>query len=180
MSKNVITTRYAKAMIAGLSGAQLESLSADIKSFAKLVEETELKQAIASPLVSKTALKNVFEALFKKAKLHDRLQGLALALVENRRTQNLPQILAAAQNLMAQLDGKVEAQVKSATALSSAEQEAIAKALSTRLGKHVGVQNTVDQTLIGGTVIRVGDLQIDDSVKTKLERLRRQLVGKAA
>lgn len=180
MSKSVVTARYAKAMIDGLSGAHLKDLQSDMKQFLEIVENSDLSKAISLPMISKTTFKTVFDRLFAKAKPHLRLQGMVLTLVEHGRVALLPDVLRMAQRLITAQGGELDATVVSAKPLSDAEKQSVAAALTAKAGKTVTIATSVDESLIGGMVVRVGSLQIDDSVKTKLERLRRDLIGKAA
>ncbi len=71
--------------------------------------------------------------------------------------------------------GLLAAEVTSAFALSEEQQDKLAKALSARLGRHVRLNASEDASLIGGVVIRAGDLVIDGSVRGKLAQLAEAL-----
>jgi len=92
-------------------------------------------------------------------------------LAENKRLKTLPQISALFENLLAEQQRKQDVRVVSAFELSSAEKESLKRALGKKLGKEVSLQSEVDKTLIGGVVIRAGDLVIDGSVRGKLQQL---------
>ncbi len=70
-----------------------------------------------------------------------------------------------------------DVEIVSATVLGDAQQERLAAALRARLRRDVRLQCTVDPALIGGAVVRSGDLLIDGSLKGKLERLATELTG---
>jgi len=67
--------------------------------------------------------------------------------------------------------------VTSATALSSEQQQEIATALKERLGRDIRLSTEIDENLIGGAVIRAGDVVIDGSVRSRLEGLANALVA---
>jgi F-type H+-transporting ATPase subunit delta len=69
----------------------------------------------------------------------------------------------------------VDVTVTAATALDSKQQETLSAALTRRLQRQVRLHNEVDATLIGGAVIRAGDLVIDGSLRTRLERMAFEL-----
>lgn len=96
-------------------------------------------------------------------------------LSENRRLVLLPEITALYELLRAQTEGRVEAEVVSASAVSAAQLKDIAAALKKRLGRDIDLSSRIDPTLIGGIVIRAGDLVIDGSVQGKLRALATHL-----
>lgn len=96
-------------------------------------------------------------------------------LIENRRLALLPEIVLLYEELRGAAEGTVEAQVVSAFPLTEAQSRAITAGLTQRLGREVKLSASVDQALVGGVVIRAGDLVIDGSVRGKLARLTSQL-----
>ena len=96
-------------------------------------------------------------------------------LSENHRLVLLPEITALYELLRAQAEGRVEAEVISATAVSDAQLTEIASALKKRLGRDIDLSTRIDPALIGGIVIRAGDLVIDGSVQGKLHALATHL-----
>ena len=96
-------------------------------------------------------------------------------LSENHRLVLLPEITALYELLRAQAEGRVEAEVISATAVSDAQLKEIASALKKRLGRDIDLSTRIDPALIGGIVIRAGDLVIDGSVQGKLHALATHL-----
>jgi F-type H+-transporting ATPase subunit delta len=98
-------------------------------------------------------------------------------LTENGRLDYLPEIAARFEELVAEDQNVAEVEVVSATALDERQRERIAGALRKRLRRDVRLHCTVDPGLIGGAVVRSGDLLIDGSLKGKLERLETELTG---
>jgi len=92
-------------------------------------------------------------------------------LAENGRLAYLPEICLEFERLRAEAENVVEVHVASAVALSEEQQQAIVAAMKKRLGKDVRLQCDIDASLIGGAVIRAGDLVIDGSLMGRLERL---------
>lgn len=104
-------------------------------------------------------------------KLDQAGKNLVNLLAENGRLKALPEIAEQYEVYRAELEGTVEATLVSAQAASDEQIRKIAKALETRLGKKVNLQSEVDESLIGGAVIKAGDLVIDGSLKSRLEKL---------
>jgi F-type H+-transporting ATPase subunit delta len=98
-------------------------------------------------------------------------------LTENGRLDFLPEITTRFKELEAEDRNVADVEVVSATALDGRQQERLSAALRARLGRDVRLSCSVDPALIGGAVVRSGDLLIDGSIKGKLERLETELTG---
>ena len=101
--------------------------------------------------------------------------NLVRLLSENHRLVLLPEIAALYESLRAQAENRVEAEVVSAFAVSDTQLKDIAAALKKRLGRDIDLHTRIDPALIGGIVIRAGDLVIDGSVQGKLRLLATHL-----
>jgi len=100
-------------------------------------------------------------------------------LAHNGRLPLLPQIRARFEALRAEAEGRVDASVVSAAELGKAQQDRMAKALGKRLDSEVRLECSVDESLLGGAIIRAGDMVIDGSLRGRLQRLGSQLGRKA-
>jgi F-type H+-transporting ATPase subunit delta len=96
-------------------------------------------------------------------------------LQQNRRLDLLPEITQLFEKLRAEAEGRIEAQVISAFEMKAEQLKKIAVALKARLGREVDLVATVDTSLIGGIIIRAGDLVIDGSVQGRLRALASHL-----
>jgi F-type H+-transporting ATPase subunit delta len=108
-------------------------------------------------------------------KLDAGMQNFVRVLAENRRLLLLPEIAAHYEELRAAVENTLDVEVISAVTLSDAQADKLKQALSARLKRTVRMQNSVDSTLLGGAVVRAGDLVIDGSLKGRLERLATDL-----
>jgi F-type H+-transporting ATPase subunit delta len=111
------------------------------------------------------------------SKLDAGMQNFLRVLAENRRLLVLPEIAANYEVLRSAVENTVEVEVTSAVKLSDAQIEKLKAALGTRLKRQVRMQNSVDASLLGGAVVRAGDLVIDGSLKGRLQRLATDLTG---
>lgn len=102
-------------------------------------------------------------------------RNLIRVLAVNRRLGLLPDIVRLYEEARAEAEGAVEAEVVSARPLDDAQQSKLADALAKRLGRKVTLRCETDDKLLGGAIIRAGDLVIDGSAMTRLERLREEL-----
>ncbi len=102
--------------------------------------------------------------------------NLLKVLAENDRLAQLPMIKALYNRFRAEAEGTVEAEVVSSTPLSDEQKAAIANALKQRLGRDVKLNCSVNEDLVGGAVVRAGDLVIDGSAVERLRQLASALV----
>ena len=96
-------------------------------------------------------------------------------LLENDRVGVLPEIADHFEALKARVENTVDAVITSATALSAEQETAIASSLKEKLGRDVRVTTEIDANLIGGAVIRAGDVVIDGSLRARLQGLANAL-----
>lgn len=97
-------------------------------------------------------------------------------LATNRRLDLLPDIAAMFETLRAEVENVADVHVTSAAPLNDAQRERLAGALKSRLKRDVRLHCEVDASLIGGAIVRSGDLVIDGSLRARLERLATELV----
>jgi F-type H+-transporting ATPase subunit delta len=96
-------------------------------------------------------------------------------LAQNKRLDVLPEITAQYEMLRAQYENELDVQVTSAVSLSESQRTKLAEALKTRFKRDVRMTTAVDPNLLGGAVIRAGDLVIDGSINGRLQRLASEL-----
>jgi F-type H+-transporting ATPase subunit delta len=92
-------------------------------------------------------------------------------LAQNRRLAFLPEIATQFEQLRADVENTVDVEVVTAFPAGEAQQKALMTALEKRFNRAVRIRETIDPSLIGGALIRAGDLVIDGSLKSRLERL---------
>ena len=97
-------------------------------------------------------------------------------LLENRRIAMLPEIAANFETLKASAENIIDATVTSAAPLSKEQQDTISAALRARFGRTVNLETAIDTNLIGGAVIRAGDIVIDGSLRARLDGLSNALI----
>ncbi|KPA20978.1 ATP synthase subunit delta [Shimia sp. SK013] len=169
-----IAKRYAAAVfeIASENKAltKLESGLDDLS--AALDESAELRDLINSPLVSRNEQGNAIAAVAKTMKLQPVLVNVLGLMAEKRRLFVLPQLIEQLRAMIADHKGEVTADVTSAKALTKTQSDKLAKTLAARVGKDVKINATVDKSLVGGLVVKVGSKMIDTSIRSKLSSLQ--------
>ena len=93
----------------------------------------------------------------------------------NRRLFVLPQLVRELRDRIAAEKGEVTAEVTAAKALTKAQEEKLAKTLKASVGKDVKISMAVDESLIGGLVVKVGSRMIDTSIRSKLAALQNSM-----
>ena len=108
-------------------------------------------------------------------KLNAGMQNFVRVLAENHRLLLLPEIVTHYEEFRSAVENTVDVEVISAVKLDAAQAEKLSAALSTRLKRKVRMRTLVDSSLLGGAVLRAGDLVIDGSLKGRLQRLATEL-----
>jgi F-type H+-transporting ATPase subunit delta len=142
----------------------------------------ELQTLVRSPLVGAGAQQAALAALADRAKFSTLTKNLLLTLAQNRRLADISNVLKAVSDDIAGRRGEVLAKVESATELTAAQKKSLEESLGKTMGRPVSLDATTNSSLIGGVVVTLGSLMIDDSIRTKLERMGRAMKhnGKAA
>jgi F-type H+-transporting ATPase subunit delta len=172
-----IARPYAKAAFEYAQGAQqFREWSSGLKTAAIVVSDERVAALTKTPQVSADELTSIVADCAGVAQGAPMRNFLGV-LAENHRLALLPEISAHYETLRSAVENTVDVDVVSAVALDAAQQEKLAAALGTRLNRRVRMQNSVDPSLLGGAVVRAGDLVIDGSLKGKLQRLETELAG---
>ncbi len=169
-----IAARYATAIFEiAQDNKNLDGLETSINDLsAALADSADLRSLIQSPLISRRDQEAAISAIAKKMELAPVL-GQALALMaQKRRLFVVPQLIRALREQLAEARGEVTADVTSAKALTKAQTEKLASTLTERVGKTVTINATVDESLIGGLVVKVGSKMIDTSIRSRLNSLQ--------
>ena len=167
--------RYAKAIleIADSKGVASE-VSADMTLIAKTITgNTELTHFIQNPLIKTDTKKNVVIEVF--ASVNPVTQSLFHLLLENKRFEILAAIAVEYNNLFDVMNGVEVAKVTTAFPMDAALESKVLAKIATFSDKKVTIENTVDASIIGGFILRIGDKQYNASVANRLHVLKREL-----
>ncbi|MCL6268574.1 F0F1 ATP synthase subunit delta [Sansalvadorimonas sp. 2012CJ34-2] len=162
---------YAKAAFQHALGQNaLDSWLEMLKSGAAVVRNDKVNVLLGMPSLTAEQKANAFIDVCGDS-LSDSGRNFVRTLADNKRLTLLPQIAELFEALKAEQEQSVDVEVLSAFPLSSEQLEKLGGKLRSRLSSEVRLVNTLDPELIGGVVIRAGDLVIDSSIKTRLEKL---------
>jgi F-type H+-transporting ATPase subunit delta len=169
-----IAARYATAVYEiAKDEKSVPALEDDINALQGALSESEdFRALISSPIYSREEQAGAISALASKMGLSDTVANTLSLMAQKRRLFVLPQLIATLRDVIAEAKGEVTADVISAKALTKAQTEKLAKTLKASTGKTVTLNETVDESLIGGLVVKVGSRMIDTSIRSKLNSLQ--------
>lgn len=155
----------------------LEEVKADMLLFTKTIEENrELEVVLKNPIVLSDKKKGILKALFEKRVQPLTYKAFELILLKNRENI-LDEIAVEFVNEYNTLKGIAVATVATPYKLDNTQKKEISKIVEDITEKQVELVESVDESLIGGFVLKIGDIQIDESVKSKLAKIQRALVA---
>ena len=149
---------------------ELKAWSELLAVFAQFVEDGEIAQMIASPSVTDEQVIDLMANVTGET-VSDEARHLLMLLAENNRLSLLGDIAVIYEELRAEAEQVMTADVSAAKPLTEEQEANISAALKKRTGRDVTLNVEVDESLLGGAVIRAGDLIIDGSALGKLNRL---------
>lgn len=170
---------YAKALIdIGHESGELGRIYDELTALRKLYDEDRTFRAFfTSPRIDPD---RKYAAV--KAALGDKVGrtvlGLLRVMIRKRRELLLDNIHDQFERFRDLAEGRVHVHVQSARPLAAEQREAIAERVAARTGRMVQLHEQVEPKLLGGTVVRVGDVVIDGSLRKRIDALRRRLVAK--
>ncbi len=176
MSNVRVATRYASALME-LTNEQKKSnaIAEDLLTVKNAVDSSrDLRNVLASPIVAKDKKQAIIRELFKK-KINEVVLGYIQEIVVKGRENILGEILAQYFVLRDEQLGIVRVSVKTSIEFSSKQEKDLVKQLEVMTKKKVEITFSLDKTIKGGFIARVGDTVLDGSVKRQLEILKVKL-----
>ena len=175
MSSTRAAIRYAKAILdLAHSKNVAEAVANDMKTISTTISNNqELSTFILNPTmkveVKESALLEVF------ADSNAVTKGLFHLLFENKRFEILGEIASEYNNLNDEANGVQVAKVTTAIAMDAALEAKVLAKIATFSDKKITIENTVDPSIIGGFILRIGDKQYNASIANRLQVLKREL-----
>ena len=181
MAENLTLARpYARAVFELANEKRaFDGWSKTLSVLSALCADASVRAMFTSPKAAPAVRAEVLCELSTKAgaKPDSQARNFVQLLAENRRLILLPEIAAEFERLRAEAENTLEVELVAAMPVDAAEQKLIADALQKKLGRKITLKYVQDKSLIGGAVIRAGDLVIDGSVREKLGRLTAALIN---
>lgn len=169
-----VAGRYATALFElAESEGSLDAVAENLASIGQMLDESEdLRRLVRSPVFGADVQGRAFGAVLEKAGIGGLTANFIGLVIKNRRLFALTGMISAFRQLLAVKRGEITASVSSAHPLSDAQIEGLKAALKSATGRDVNMDTTVDESLLGGLIVKVGSRMIDSSLRTKLNSLK--------
>lgn len=178
-SPSTAARRYAEAVFElGMRDDAIDVYGDELEQAAELVGTDKVLALLSDPARPLGERQALADKLIER-RVPDPVHRLVALLVEHGKIERLGAIATEYRRLLHEQRGEVDALATTASPLTSAETAALARKLAEMTGKTIDLRVEVDESLIGGLTVRVGDTLYDASVRGRLERLRERLVAGA-
>jgi F-type H+-transporting ATPase subunit delta len=170
--------RYAKALLQlATKHNQADGIRDELKGLGEVLQASPtFKSLIADPGVSEGVRQTLLSKAFGGGRVSPVMMNFLGLLNSKNRLNLLPEVIDAYQDLLDAQRGIIEVDVTVAHRLTPEQLETVRDRVSTALKRNAVVHQYVDESIIGGLVLRVEDKLIDASVRNQLETMRRQLL----
>ena len=174
MSGSRAAIRYAKAVLSlATDQKSAEAVSNDMKAISNAIAQSEdLRQMLQSPVVRSSDKKAVLTQVFNEANVTT--TNLIDTLISNKRLALLNDVAASYTQLYDQMRGTQVATVTTAVALTDDLKAKVLAKVKELTGKDAEVKSIIDESILGGFILRVGDIQYNASISNKLNKLKRE------
>lgn len=169
-----VAQRYAGSLFdLALEANSVAQVEKDLGRFEALIDGSpELKRLIVSPVFSSGDQVKAISAILTKAKIGGLVNNFLRLVAQNRRLFSVPAMIQSFRQIATAHRGEVAADVTSAHALTAAQQTELKATLKSVAGKDVTINVTIDPSILGGLIVKLGSRQIDTSLRTKLSSLK--------
>ena len=176
-SASRIARRYSKAL-ANLCDKDKshEATARDLDKLIKALDTAaEVEGALSNPAINASTKLKVIESIAKSLVLRPLTQNFLMFLAEKQRLNELRDIVLDFHERIDEVSGRLRAEVVAAKPLTTLEKQRIRTALEKATGKSVVLEATVDPALIGGVVAKIGNIVLDGSVRSALDKMKARL-----
>jgi F-type H+-transporting ATPase subunit delta len=174
-----LSGRYATALFELARDAKaIDMVEASLARVRGAIDQSqEFAALIGSPIVSRADAAKAVAAAAEMIDIDDMTVKFLGVLAQNRRLSHLPAIIRAFRTLAADHRGETTAEIISAHPLSEDQVDALKDQLRTRVARDVAIDLSVDPSLLGGLVVKIGSQMIDSSIRTRLNSLAHAMKG---
>jgi F-type H+-transporting ATPase subunit delta len=181
MTSRGAAIRYARALfdVTLGEGKDLIQTQQDLSNFARLVAGNDaLQRVLTNPAIPAARKRGVVEQLIARAgSLQPAVGKLLIMLADRDRLMILPELAQAYDSRLMDHQNVVKAQIVTTVALPADRVNALTDGLQRATGRSVRIETRVDDSIIGGAVVRLGSTVYDGSITRQLERMRETLAG---
>ncbi|MGI9548082.1 MAG: ATP synthase F1 subunit delta [Flavobacteriaceae bacterium] len=173
MNESRAAVRYAKAALEiSIESKATTAVEKDMRGILETLEESkELRDVLDNPIITGEQKKSILLKVF--AKSEEITKNLLTLLVDNKRISVLDEVASKYIYLHDLMKGEKVAEITTAIPLPSELFKEILKKVENLTGSKVALENKIDESIIGGFVLRVGDMQFNASIANQLNSLKR-------
>ncbi|MCB8839693.1 F0F1 ATP synthase subunit delta [Aurantimonas sp. VKM B-3413] len=169
-----VADRYAQSLFdLALEEGAVETVESELSAFQTLIDENaDFRRLVVSPAFSSDDQLRAIDAIVKDVKPSELTGNFLRVVASNRRLFVLPGMIRRFAQIAADHRGEIQADVVSAYALNDEQRRELAETLGSYAGKTVTMRESVDPSILGGLIVKMGSRQIDTSLRTKLNSLK--------
>ena len=176
---SALSRRYARALFElANEQKQLDEVASDLTSIKAMIDgSVDLQRLIQSPIIPREKQFIAIDAILETSGIGKMTRNFLGVVTQNRRLSTLLGIVKGYQTLLARLRGEVSAEIITAKPLTHSQLNAIQDSIKETLVNKLTINASVDESLLGGLVVKVGSRMIDTSLRTKLSQLELAMKG---
>lgn len=177
MIRSKVSKRYAKALLSlGMEEGRHQEYGKELQDFSAFyASRRELNQAISNPAFKLEDRRGVLKALLGRSGYSDTIRNFLSLLLDKNRITAVGEISAHYEQLTDEVSGIVRAEVVVPRPLSGEAENKLGKALEQMTSKKVRMNVRQDKSIMGGIIVKIGDLVVDGSVKAQVEGIKESL-----
>ena len=177
MRVSKIAKRYAQALLdIGKEDGNYEQYGRELKEFVNLcVSNTEFFEVLSSPVFSVEERMKVLDHVLEKTEFSEIMKNFLRVLLEKKRINRIQEISDYYSKLLDDIMGIVRAKIITARPLKKKTLDKLLKSLEKFISKKVKPETEIDESIIGGVIVKIGDLVLDGSITAQLRGLKESL-----
>jgi len=178
MSSVIASRRYASALLSAAEEGQfLEEAIEALNNIKETLDHSrDLAHALRSPLINADKKKHILEAIFSES-AGEKVMIFLMLLAQKKRAGQIPEIVNEFHKLLDERNGVINVDVKSAVKLSDEQAKELVNKLAAYTGKKVRAKMALQENLLGGVTVKIGDTIVDGSVSHQLQMMKQSLMA---
>ncbi len=174
----MVARRYAGALADAVSASDPETVKGELSAWKDLIaDNADLNSVFGNPSIQQTQKENILNELIGRMQPSGATSNFLRVLLQNGRLMDIGRISERFEAELAERSGNVSAKVTTARPLSDPQANDLKTNLEKLTGKTVSLDFNIDNEMLGGVVAQVGSTIYDNSVRTQLENLRKQIIN---
>jgi F-type H+-transporting ATPase subunit delta len=177
LSTSRVSKRYAKALLSlGKEDGKYQQYGKELQEFSSFFQQnTEFAQAVSNPVFDLEDRKRILNLVFQKAQYSETVKNFLNLLLDKKRLSGIAGIYTFYEKLMDEVANVARAEVITPKPLHEEARKRLEKVLEGLTSRKIRMETREDDTLIGGIVVKIGDLVLDGSIKAQLKGLKESL-----